>query len=161
VEFEEFAAARLQALLRYATVLTGDPDLAQDLVQDVLIRVHRRWRHIESYDRPEQYVRRAIVNAYVSWRRTWSVRNLVPFGSPPDRAAPEHPGPGESELWQRMSRLPRRQRAAVVLRFYEGLSDAEIADVLGCSAGTVRSHVSKALAHLRVDLANHRFQEAT
>lgn len=161
MEFEEFAAARLQALLRYATVLTADPDLAQDLVQDVLIRVHRRWRHIESEERPEQYVRRAIVNAYVSWRRTWSVRNLVPFGSPPERAAPDPPGPGQSELWLRMSRLPRRQRAAVVLRYYEGLSDREIAEVLGCSASTVRSHISKALAHLRVDLSHHRFQEAT
>ncbi|HEX3813250.1 MAG TPA: SigE family RNA polymerase sigma factor [Mycobacteriales bacterium] len=158
--FDEFVAARQQAFLRYATVLTGNPDLAQDIVQDVLIRVHSRWRQVESYDHPENYVRKAIVNAYVSWRRQWSVRNLVPFGSPPDRAAPEPPGSEPSELWRRMSRLPRRQRAVVVLRYYEGFSDTEIAELLGCSAGTVRSHMSKALAKLRADLRNHRFLEA-
>lgn len=158
--FEEFVGAQHHAFLRYATVLTADPDLAEDIVQDVLIRVHRRWRRVQACDRPELYVRRAIVNAYVSWRRTWSVRNLVPFGSPPDRAAPEPPGSEPSELWERMCRLPHRQRAAVVLRYYEGLTDAESAEVLGCAAATVRSHISKALATLRADLGPQRFQEA-
>jgi RNA polymerase sigma-70 factor (sigma-E family) len=159
VTFEEFVRAQHQAFLRYAVVLTSDPDLAQDLVQDVLIRVHRRWRRVQTYERPEQYVRRAIVNAYVSWRRTWTVRNLVPFGSPPDRPAPEPPGSESSDLWERMARLPHRQRAAVVLRYYEGLTDAEIAEVLGCTAATVRSHVSKALAALRSDIGPQRVQE--
>jgi len=160
VTFDEFVAARQHAFLRYATVLTGDPDLAQDIVQDVLIRVYSRWRQIESQDHPEHYVRKAILNAYISWRRLWSVRNLVPFGSPPDRAAPEHPGSEPSELWQRLARLPRRQRAVVVLRYYEGLPDSEIAEMLGCAAGTVRTHMSKALVNLRAEVGNHRFLEA-
>ncbi|HEX3814134.1 MAG TPA: sigma factor [Mycobacteriales bacterium] len=102
--FEEFAEARLQALLRYATVPTADPQLAQDLVQDVMVRMQGRWRKIEQYDRPERYVRRAIANAYVSWRRRWSVRNLVPFSAPPERIVPdvsEH-DTGRSELWQQL-----------------------------------------------------------
>jgi DNA-directed RNA polymerase specialized sigma24 family protein len=88
-------------------VLTGNPDLAQDIVQDVLIRVLARWRQIETYDHPDHYVRKAIVNAYVSWRRQWSVRNLVPFGSPPERAAPEsNESEPSAELWQRLATLP-------------------------------------------------------
>jgi len=152
VTFEEFAGARLQSLLRYATVLTGDPHLAQDIVQDVLVRVHARWGKVSRYDAPEQYVRRAILNAYISWRRRWSVRNLVSFGSPPEQVAPEPVGSEPSELWQRLAGLPRRQRAVLALRYYEGFTDAEIAELLGCTTGTVRSHASKALASLRADL---------
>jgi RNA polymerase sigma-70 factor (sigma-E family) len=161
VTFEEFAEARLQALLRYATVLCGDPHLAQDLVQDVLVRVHSRWQRIEQYDVPEQYVRRAIANGYVSWRRRWSVRNLVPFGSPPELpfADPTQESTERSELWRQLSILPRRQRAVLVLRYYEGLSDTEIAEVFGCSPGTVRGHASRALATLRGELAGDRLAD--
>jgi len=156
VTFEEFAGARLQSLLRYATVLTGDPHLAQDIVQDVLVRVHSRWGKVSRYDAPEQYVRRAILNAYISWRRRWSVRNLVSFGAPPDQVAPEPIEAGPSELWHRLAGLPRRQRAVLALRYYEGFTDAEIADLLGCSAGTVRAHASRALASLRAELGGAR-----
>jgi RNA polymerase sigma-70 factor (sigma-E family) len=156
VTFEEFAEARLQSLLRYATVLTGDPHLAQDIVQDVLVRIHSRWGKVSRYDAPEQYARRAILNAYISWRRRWSVRNLVPFGSPPEQIVPEHAVFEPSELWQRMAGLPRRQRAVLALRYYEGFTDAEIAEMLGCTAGTVRAHASKALASLRAELGSSR-----
>jgi DNA-directed RNA polymerase specialized sigma24 family protein len=98
-------------------VLTGDPDLAQDLVQDVMIRVQARWRKIEQFDLPEKYVRRAIANGYVSWRRRWTVRNLIPFGIPPDRGTPDpaHEETERSALWIRLESLPRRQRAVLVL----------------------------------------------
>jgi DNA-directed RNA polymerase specialized sigma24 family protein len=103
--FEEFAAARLPAVLKFAAVLTGDRGLAEDVVEEVLIRANARWQVIENLPRPEAYVRKMIVNEYLA----------------------------------ELAKLPRRQRAVVVLRYYEGLSDQEIADVLGCKPGTVRS----------------------
>jgi RNA polymerase sigma-70 factor (sigma-E family) len=151
VSFEEFVAARLPALLRYAVVLTGDRHLAEDLVQDVLISAHRRWKRIAATDRPDQYVFRMVTNAYLSWRRRWSTRTIL-LVEPPERAADEQADrPDQSELWLRLARLPRQQRAALVLRYYEGLSVAETADVLGCAPATVRSNTSRALAALRVE----------
>lgn len=150
MSFEEFVAARLPALLRYAVVLTGDRHLAEDLVQDVLINAHRRWKRIAATDRPDQYVYRMVTNAYLSWRRRWSTRRIL-LVEPPERPADEPDRPEQSELWLRLARLPRQQRAALVLRYYEGLSVAETADVLGCAPGTVRSNTSRALATLRVE----------
>ena len=151
--FEEFVAARLPALLRYAVVLTGDRHLAEDLVQDVLVNAHRKWKRIAAVDRPEQYVYRMVTNAHLSWRRRWSTRHIV-LVEPPERAADEPPArPEQSELWLRLARLPRQQRAVLVLRYYEGLSVAETADVLGCAPATVRSNTSRALAALRVEAA--------
>ena len=155
VSFDEFVAARLPALLRYAVLLTGDRDLAQDLVQDVLVRAYGRWRRIAAADHPERYVHRMITNGYLSWRRRWSTRQVV-LVDPPDRAAPaEDPvdRAERDELWRRLAELPRQQRAVLVLRYYEGLSVAETADVLGCSTGAVRGYASRALATLRVEAA--------
>src|SRR2546430_17725493 len=80
VTFEEFAMARLHSLLRYAVVLTGDHDLAQDVVQEVLARAQVRWRRISGSESPEAYVRRMVLNEYLSWRRTWAVRNVHAVG---------------------------------------------------------------------------------
>jgi RNA polymerase sigma-70 factor (sigma-E family) len=153
--FDEFAGARLQAMLRFATALTGDPDLAKDLVQEVLIRVSGRWQEIGQLDRPEAYIRKMVVNEYLSWRRrSW---RLIPSGMSghlPGRPSPD-PADGYIErqaLLAELAKLSRRQRTALVLRYYEGFSDAEIADVMGCSRSTVRGHVFKALAALRVEL---------
>jgi RNA polymerase sigma-70 factor (sigma-E family) len=154
--FEEFAAARLPALLRFAGVLTGDRALAEDVVQEVLIRAHARWRKIGCLDRPEVYIRRMIVNEFISWRRrTW---RLVPSGTSADldvRLAPDHAlGHAERDaLLAELAKLPRRQRAVLALRYYEGLSNVEIAEVLGCKVGTVGGYVSRALATLRIELA--------
>ena len=151
MSFEEFVAARLPALLRYAVVLTGDRHLAEDLVQDVLINAHRRWKRIAGTDRPDQYVFRMVTNAYLSWRRRWSTRQIL-LVDPPERTADGFPErPEQSELWQRLGRLPRQQRAVLVLRYYEDLSVAETAEVLGCAPATVRSTTSRALAALRVE----------
>lgn len=152
--FAEFVAQRQVPLLRFAMVLTGDARLAEDIVADVLGRVYQKWARVSAVADANAYVRRMIVNQYTSW---WRARvRLVPhprlddYDAPtPDHAA----GYAEREaMVQRLARLPRRQRAAVVMRFYEGMSDDEIAAVLGCSAGTVRSHVSRGLAALRLGL---------
>jgi RNA polymerase sigma-70 factor (sigma-E family) len=152
--FEEFARARLPAVLAFATVLAGQRATAEDLAQEVLIKVHARWDQIGQLDRPELYVRKMILNEFLSWRRrSW---RLVPAGdseltaaSMPDHAAryAEH-----AAMLDDIARLPRRQRAVLVLRYYEDRSDAEIADLLGCAPGSVRAYASRALAALRVEL---------
>jgi RNA polymerase sigma-70 factor (sigma-E family) len=153
--FEEFAGARLAAVLRFATALTGDPDLAKDLVQEVLIRASARWRKIGQLDRPEAYVRKMVVNEYLSWRRrSW---RLIPWDM--SGCLTGHPSPDPADgyverqaLLAELAKLSRRRRTALVLRYYEGYSDAEIADVMGCTQSTVRGHVFKALAALRIEL---------
>ena len=154
--FEEFAAARLPAVLRFAAVLTGERGLAEDVVQEVLLRASRRWETIAGLDRPEAYVRKMIVNEYLSWRRrSW---RLVPSdaleagaGRPGRDHAADHAE--RDALLAEVGRLPRRQKTVLVLRYYEALSDAEIAAVLGCTPGTVRGYASRVLAALRVDLS--------
>ena len=156
MRFEEFAATRLPAVLRFAGVLTADRALAEDVVQEVLIRASKRWDKIGQLDRPELYVRKMIVNEHLSWRRrSW---RLLPTGSATDvadRATPDHAGQHAERdaLLTELGKLPRRQRAVLVLRYYEGFSDQEIADVFGCTPGTVRGYASRALAALRVELS--------
>jgi RNA polymerase sigma-70 factor (sigma-E family) len=152
--FDEFAAACLPGLLRFAVVLTGDRGLAEDVVQEVLLRVHGRWAKIGALDSPEHYVRRMVVNEYLTWRRRWG--RVVPHPDPPvdfdplsDHAAVHAE---RDALRIELDKLPRRQRAVLVLRYYAGMSDIEIAEVLGCGAGTVRGYASRALAALRVEL---------
>ena len=153
--FEEFAAARLPAVLKFAAVLTGDRGLAEDVVQEVLARAIARWQTISRLDCPEAYVHKMIVNEYLSWRRrSW---RLVLSGAGTDltgRSVPD-PAAGYAErdaIFAELAKLPLRQRAVLVLRYYEGLSDQEIAEVLGCRPGTVRGYASRALAALRVEL---------
>ena len=158
VTFAEFAATRLAQLLRYAVVLTGDRELAQDVVQDVLARAQVRWRKIASADSPDAYVRQMVLNEYLSWRRRWAVRNVRAVG---ERVLELSDGRGGSrdhadamadadDLWSRLATLPPKQRAVLVLRYYEQLDDDEIAALLGCARGTVRSNASKALKTLRL-----------
>jgi RNA polymerase sigma-70 factor (sigma-E family) len=152
VTFDEFVASRLDALLRLAGVLAGDRLTAEDVVQEVLLRASRQWSRITAAGTPDAYVRRMVVNEYVSWRRKWG--RLIPTAEIVDqRQEPDHAErhAERAELAQRLDRLPARQRAVVVLRYYEGMSDEAIAGLLGCSTGTVRSHASRALAVLRVD----------
>jgi RNA polymerase sigma-70 factor (sigma-E family) len=156
VTFEEFAARRLPAVLRFAAVLTGDRAAAEDIVQEAMIRAYRRWDVIGCLDRPEFYLRKMIVNEFLSSRRRlW---RLVPSGSGADldtRVSPDHAGQHAERdaLLAELGKLPARQRAVIVLRYYEGLPDREIAELLGCTPGTVRGYASRALAALRVELA--------
>ena len=162
MRFEEFAAARLPAVLRFAGVLTGDRGLAEDVVQEVLIRTHKRWQQIGELERPELYVRKMVVNEYLSWRRrSW---RLIPFGAAHDidrRLVADHAQAHAERdaLLAELGKLPRRQRTVLVLRYYEGLPDNEIADVLGCTPGAVRGYASRALAALRVELAPRALSE--
>jgi RNA polymerase sigma-70 factor (sigma-E family) len=153
--FEEFAAARLPAVLKFAAVLTGDRGLAEDVVQEVLARAIARWQTISRLDCPEAYVRRMIVNEYLSWRRrSW---RLVLAGAGTDiasRPTPDHAAryAERDAICAELAKLPLRQRAVLVLRYYEGLSDVEIAEVLGCRPATVRGYACRALAALRVEM---------
>ncbi len=152
--FEEFAAARLPALLRFAGAVTGDRGTAEEAVQEALIRAQLKWGRIERLGNVEAYVRRMIVNEYVSGhRRRWRWVPVPEVIRPPSDA-PDHASThaDRDALLTGLARLPRRQRAVLALRYYEGLSDAEIADVLNCRPATVRAYASRALAALRVDL---------
>jgi RNA polymerase sigma-70 factor (sigma-E family) len=155
--FEQFAATRLDAVLRFATVLTNDRGLAEDVVQEVLIRAHRRWAQIENLDHPEAYVRRMIVNEFYSWRRKWA--RIVPRSSESmaelDQPVADHADTvaDRRTLLAEVARLPRKQREVMVLRYYEGMPDAEIATTLGCSQTTVRGYAFRALKALRIELS--------
>lgn len=156
-DYEAFARAQLPRLSRYALMLAGERDLAADLVQDVLVKVFRRWPQIAASDRPDRYVLRMVTNQYLSWRRTWSVRTIVPMGELPERPH-SHDLAGShavrEDMWLRLAKLPRRQRAVLVLRYYEDMADAEIAQILGCSLTTVRGYAFRALRTLRAGLAD-------
>ena len=144
--FDAFAQGRMRELLRFAHVLTGDQHRAADLVQDALERTLMSWSRIERKDDPEGYVRRAIVNRHVSvWRRTRRERLVA---ETPDRQYDDVPGRDET-LWSALAILPPRQRAVLVLRYYEDLTEADTAAALGCSVGTVKSQTWKALQRLR------------
>ena len=154
VTIESFLEAELGSLLRFAAVLTGDRQLAEDVLQDVLIRANARWDKIGPMDHRRAYVRRMIVNEYLSWRRrSW---RSVPAGTAEEVSDARTPDIGAAvverhALLAELARLPRRQRAVIVLRYYEGLSDSEVARVLGCRPATVRGYTARALAALRVD----------
>ncbi len=152
--FEEFAARQLPALLAFATVLTDQPALADDLAQDVLIRANARWGRIGGMDRPDLYLRKMILNEYFSWRRrSW---RLIPVGDAvaPRDATPDHAVEvaEHQAMLTEIGKLSKRQRAVVVLRYYEDRTDQEIAELLGCTPSTVRAHAAHALAALRVEL---------
>lgn len=157
--FEQFATARLPSLLRYAVVLTGDRDLAQDVVQEVMARAQIRWQRISEADSPEAYVRRMVLNEYLSWRRTWAVRHVHAVGERLVELDDARGGVRDhaqavveaDELWNRLATLGRKQRAVLVLRYYEQLADEAIGELLGCSPATVRSQASKALKNLRLE----------
>ena len=150
-DFSAYLLARQRALIRLAYLLTGSPHEAEDIVQAALLKVYRHWGTIES---PDGYVRRAIVNEYRSWwrrpvrRREVTSSDLVTFVgavAPSDEHA-------DHDLRAHVAALPRQQRAAIVLRYYEDLTEAQTAEILGCSIGTVKSHTSRALGNLRVSM---------
>jgi RNA polymerase sigma-70 factor (sigma-E family) len=150
MSFEQYAHARLPVLLRAAEVICRDKHLAEDLVQDVLIKVHARWAGIGDLESRDAYVHRMLVNEYLSWRRKWA--RLVPQRDPePSGAAADHAAvhAERTELQERIARLPAKQRIVVVLRYLVDVPDSEIAAALGCAESTVRVHAARALASLR------------
>ncbi len=157
--FEDVVTAELAGLLRYATALSGDPHQAHDIVQEVLTRAYVRWPSIGQVDIPSAYLMTMVTNEFLSWRRRWHTRTVVALGAETlERSAPTGRDHSESivdrdDLERRLARLPRRQQAALVLRFFEGLDYAESAAILGCAEGTVRSACSRGLAALRLEAA--------
>jgi RNA polymerase sigma-70 factor (sigma-E family) len=147
--FDEFVASRARTLLRTAYLLTGDHALAEDLVQTALAKSWFAWGRIDGP--PEPYVRRVIATTYATWwRRKWTGER--PTGQLPEVATAEGTAVEDRDaLWRALGTLPRRQRAVVVLRYYEDLSEADTAAALGISKGTVKSQAAKALAALRRD----------
>ena len=154
--FEEFAASRLPALLNFAAVLAGDRAIAEDLAQDVMIRAYARWDRIGGLDQPELYVRKMILNEFLSWRRrSWRLIPAADAGVQSASVTPDHAHEytEREALLGEIGKLPRRQRAVLVLRYYSGRSDTEIAELLGCTPGTVRGYASRALKALRIELS--------
>lgn len=144
--FDGFVAARSGALLRTAYLLTQDRHLAEDLVQTALAKAWFARRRIQGD--PEPYVRRIIVNEFASGRRRkW--RGEHPTADLPETHHP--PSEPHTDLWHALANLPRRQRAVIVLRFFDDLTEADTARTLGVTVGTVKSQTAKALAKLRVD----------
>ena len=161
--FEEFAARHGPSMRRVAAVLAGDVSSGDDIVQEVLIRAHAKWRRIGSLDRPEFYVRKMVVNEFVSARRRgW---RTVPGGHGCDidqRTTPDHAVSvaDRDALLEELRKLPRQQRAVMVLRYFEGFSDPEIAELLGVTPVTVRGYATRALAALRVQWNHESGQES-
>jgi RNA polymerase sigma-70 factor (sigma-E family) len=153
--FGDFVAARQNSLLRTAWLLTGQWTAAEDLVQLALVKTLPHWERIHGDGNPEAYVHRVLINSYLSWWRSPGRLRERGVADPVDRPADE-PGYAGVEardaLYSVLASLPRRQRAVVVLRYYQDLSEAQAAEVLGCSIGTVKSQGSKGLARLRVAL---------
>jgi RNA polymerase sigma-70 factor (sigma-E family) len=157
LDFESWLVAREGRLQRTAHLLTGDVHSAQDLVQNTLAKLYLRWDHVRTAGDVDAYARKVLVNEFRSaWRRPVRRAEQV-VESVPDRPAPETPAyDGSREaVWRFVCSLPPKQRAVIVLRFYEQLTEAEIAELMGISLGTVKSQSSRALAALRASLPDH------
>lgn len=153
--FDDYVRVRGPALVRLAWLVAGDRHLGEDLVQEVLTRAYPRWNKILAGGRPDVYLRRMLVNAHVSWRRKRSSSEVADGVGRVERADRVDIGTEALErdaVWRLITRLPPRQRVSIVLRFYEDLDDTAIAEILGCSPVTVRTHTMRALAALRQQL---------
>lgn len=155
--FAEFVAARSAALHRSAYLLVGDRGLAQDLLQEALTKTYVAWPRLRDPGKAEAYTRKAITHTAISWyrRKAWSSER-------PSDDLPEGQSTGHADdvaqrewLWQALQDLPPRQRAAIVLRFYEDLTEAQTAEAMGCAVGTVKSQVHAGLKTLRTTLDAH------
>jgi RNA polymerase sigma-70 factor (sigma-E family) len=151
--FREYVRTRGRGLLRTAHLLTGNLADAEDLVQSALAKTYLARNRISDPGALDSYVRRAMVNTQISW---WRRRRLEEFPTDevPDQAVADYPVSSDLQdsLQQAIDRLPQRMRAAVMLRYYEDMTEAEVAEVLGVSLGTVKSTVSRAVAKLRIDV---------
>jgi len=153
-EFTEFVSAALPRLLRFGHVLTGNPATAEDLVQTALTRSWRAWR-LRSIDDPQAYVRKVMVNSYASWYRR-KARLETATANPAQGVVINDQAlrvDDRDAVWRALLTLPPKQRTVIVLRYYEELTEVEIAAVMGTTAGTVKSQAARALRHLAETLA--------
>jgi RNA polymerase sigma-70 factor (sigma-E family) len=140
--------------LRLGVMLTGGVHSAEDLVQTVFARAHRRWARISAMEHPEAYLRTMVVNEFLGWRRLLK-NSEVPLAEPVDQPSGEDISARQAQrdaAWRLLAQLPRKQRVVLVLRYYEDLSDNEIAEVLGVAPVTVRTNAARGLATLRDSL---------
>jgi len=149
--FDDFYRAHYESLVRLGFLLTLSEDVARDLVHDVFVRVYRRF---DGLDDPLPYLRRSVVNAARSWHRRRRLERARASAEPTGDARSTGVGLEADELFDVLARLPPRQRAAIVLRFYEQMSDTEIALFLHCRPGTVASLVHRGCARLRTAIAD-------
>jgi RNA polymerase sigma-70 factor (sigma-E family) len=149
--FAEFAAARARSLHRAAYLMVGDPQLAQDLVQEALTKTYVAWPRLRDPHNAEAYCRKAITTTAITWFRRKGWNNERPTETLPEDAYGAHDATvaDRDEIWRALLALPPRQRAALVLRFYEDLTEAQTAAAMGCAVGTVKSQVSAGLIKLR------------
>jgi RNA polymerase sigma-70 factor (sigma-E family) len=167
--FRDFVAARSPALVRSAWLMTGNEASAQDLVQTALAKTWERWARVTRQEAPEAYVRTVMMSTYLTWRRRrW--HGELPVATMPDPAVPDGADARDvfadadlrASVAAALRALPRRQRAVVVLRYFDDLTEAQAASTLGCSVGTVKSQSAKALARLRTgELAEIWGEEVT
>src|SRR3954469_3012084 len=150
--FTDFVSAEQAALLRLAVLLTGDRGHAEDLVQTALMACYRHWPRIVRNGTPSAYVRRALVTTQISWRRRLSSTEQV-MEDLPEQAAPPAEQDEDEELRAALLDLPARMRAAVVLRYFEDLSEKRTAELMGCSPSTVNTQTARGLERLRTSLA--------
>jgi RNA polymerase sigma-70 factor (sigma-E family) len=148
--FREFVAARSARLFRTALLMVGDYQLAQDLVQEALVKTYVAWPRLRDVGNAEAYTRRVIVTTSMSWRRRRSFHER-PFETLPEGVVADVADliAADADLWTHLHALPPRQRAAVVLRYCQDLSEAQTAELMGCSVGSVKRHASRGLAKLR------------
>jgi RNA polymerase sigma-70 factor (sigma-E family) len=160
-DFREFVERQWAPLLRTAYLLTGDRGHAEDLVQAALEKTHRRWDRVSMMEAPVAYVRKAMVNTATSWRRRrrFSEVPLVAGDGPLDD--PYGGIDQRQQVLAALRRLPPRMRAVLVLRYFEDLSEADIADALGCSVGSVKSQASRGLQRLRSEMTGTATAPAT
>lgn len=161
--FEEYAASAWPSLYRSAYLLTANHADAEDLAQQTLLQAYRSWDKVSLADQPVAYVRRMMTNLYISDRRPKARRLELLTDAPPEPRPSTGAGPEDRmALWPHVATLPPRQRAVVVLRYYEQLSEREIADALGCSTGNVKSTAHRALNTLRAAIGTeaHDGEEA-
>jgi RNA polymerase sigma-70 factor (sigma-E family) len=155
-DFEDWLSAREPSLQRTAHLLTGDVHSAKDLVQNTLAKLYLAWDRVRTADNIDAYARRVLLNEHrAAWRRPVTRREQV-TDSVPERPllVSEYDGSREA-VWRFVCSLPPKQRTVLVLRFYEQLTEAEIADLMGISVGTVKSQSSRAIAALRAALPHH------
>jgi RNA polymerase sigma-70 factor (sigma-E family) len=153
-EYDDVYTALWPRLVRTAYAVSGDLGVAEDAVQTAFAKAYRSWRRISRLEAPEAYLRRMAVNEVLNDRRLARRRHEITSAEPPERPGPGSPDDAlaHDDMWRAISTLPPRQRAVLVLRYYEDLSEQQIADVLGCRPGTVKSQASAALASLRTRL---------
>jgi RNA polymerase sigma-70 factor (sigma-E family) len=156
-DYDEFYVALRPRLVRTAYAVCGDLGVAEDAVQAAFAKAYRSWRRISRLRSPEGYVRRMALNELLDTRRRAHVRHEVVRGELPEAAGRglDDGALTHDEMWRAVLSLPPRQRAVLALRYYEDLSEQQIADVLGCRPGTVKSQAAAALATLRTRLAAH------